>query len=394
METKPHSVPPAERDSTIAMTHDFADDVISGAAQTEKYIPYLKGKNVACVVNGSSLVGKQHLVDTLLSRGIRIVTLFSPEHGIRSDADAGEQVASGIDARTGIPVISLYGSKKEPSPGDLQNVDILVYDLQDVGVRFYTYISTLHLLMDACAECHKPLLLLDRPDPNGFYVDGPVLESKDSSFVGMDPVPVVYGMTAGEYAGMLNGEHRLHNGEQCMLTVIPCLQYDHSTYYELPVPPSPNLKSMLAVYLYPSLCLFEGTAISVGRGTDKPFEIFGSPDSRKTSFFFTPESMPGAVSPVYLDRKCYGYDLSAMSINAVRNAHFDPEWLLEAYRTYNEPNNFFLPNGYFDKLAGTEQLRKQIEAGLSEEEIRMSWQEGLDQFKLIRKKYLLYPDFE
>jgi len=365
------------------------NQIVTGDEQTSAYFPLLRGKRVAVVANQSSIIGKTHLVDSLLSSGIRVVRIFSPEHGFRGNKSAGAAVKNGLDTATGLPVISLYGKHKKPTVEDLQNVDVVLFDLQDVGVRFYTYISTMTLVMEACAENKVPLIILDRPNPNGFYVDGPVLKPGFTSFVGMHPVPVVYGMTLGEYARMVNGEHWLKNGVTCDLKVIPMKYYTHNMIVKLPVKPSPNLPNWKAVYLYPSLCFFEGTIVSVGRGTDKPFQIFGYPEM-SGNYVFTPKSTPGAsLHPKLENEICRGEDLTAFAKNYRKEpSQLHLQWLLKAYRDLSEKHTFF--NHYFDKLAGTDQLRKQIEAGFTEAQIRQSWQKGLKRFRKIRRKYLLY----
>lgn len=370
----------------------FDHSILPGAYQTDEYLPMLAGKHVAVVANPGSIIGKMRLPDTLLKLKINVTEILAPEHGFRGTYGAGETVRDSTDEKTGLPVISLYGNHKKPTPEDLQAADVVVFDLQDVGVRFFTYLSTLHYVMEACAENHKSLIVLDCPDPNGFYIDGPVLEKQFSSFVGLDPVPVVYGMTMGEYAEMLNNEGWLPKGEKCNLTVILCKNYDHKKFYELPVNPSPNLSSMRAIYLYPSLCFFEGTIVSVGRGTNKPFQVFGYPDCQSGNFSFMPESTSGAKNPPYLNQKCDGFDLSAVSISELqKRKSMSLQWILQLFSSYSEKDKFF--NSYFDSLAGNSELQKQIQSGLSENQIRDSWQTGLNQFKLIRKKYLLYPDF-
>lgn len=370
------------------------EGVVTGAMQLERYLPKLKGKRVALLVNQTSMIGATHLVDTLLSRHVNIVTIFAPEHGFRGGADAGEHIASGTDAQTGLKVTSMYGDRKKPSEESMKGIDLVLFDIQDVGARFYTYISSLQYMMEACAEHGIPLMVLDRPNPNGFYVDGPVLEAGYRSFVGMQPVPIVHGMTVGEYASMLNGEHWLQQEKPCRLDVIPCLGYDHRTRYAPPVPPSPNLRTLQAINLYPSLCLFEGTIVSVGRGTETPFEIFGFPTYRRKDFSFTPRSMPGAKSPPYNNQRCYGENLHVPATERTSQipARLQPGFLLQAYQQAEDTSGFFTP--FFEKLAGTASLRKQVMNGESEEAIRQSWQPGLDRFKAIRKKYLLYRDFE
>lgn len=369
--------------------------VVPAASRTDQYLPLLKGKKAALLINQTARVGDQLLLDTLLKRGVNVVKVFVPEHGFRGTADAGAHVKNGMDEKTGLPIISLYGDNKKPKKEQLRDVDVLIYDLQDVGVRFYTYISTLQYAMEACAENGKTLLVLDRPNPNGFYVDGPVLDTSLRSFVGMQPIPVVYGMTPGEYAHMLVGEKWVPGSAKLNYKVIPCTGYDHTTYYELPVAPSPNLRSSAAVYLYPSLCLFEGTAISVGRGTDKPFMQWGHPDLKgKASYSFTPASTTGASKPMLEGKACYGVLVATTGKEALAQIHrsFSLEWLLRAYQWFPAKDKFF--NSFFEKLAGTKQLRVQIQKGMTETQIRRSWKKELDAFKEIRKKYLLYRDFE
>ncbi len=369
--------------------------VLPGASQMKSYLPLLQGKRVALMVNHSSLVGGVHLVDTLLSQGIQVVKIFAPEHGFRGDAPDGQVLTDGVDSRSGLPVISLYGRKKKASAEDLSNVDLVLFDIQDVGVRFYTFTSALSLMMEACAEHGKPLIVLDRPNPLGYYVDGPVLRPAFSSYVGLHPVPVVYGMTIGEWASMVNGEGWLSNGLRCDMKVIRCVGYDHEVRYQLPVRPSPNLPNMRAVYLYPSLAFFEGTQISVGRGTDRPFQVFGAPLLDTGDFYFTPRPNAASKYPPHEGERCRGFDLSNLpeQVLAAKKA-LDLQWLLLAYHHYREPEHFFLENRYFDKLAGTDSLRWQIENGWTEEQIRASWRADLDAFLKIRKKYLLYPDFQ
>jgi uncharacterized protein YbbC (DUF1343 family) len=356
----------------------------------EVYLPLIRGKRIALVVNHTSTVGDRHLVDTLISSNVRpsdIMRVFVPEHGLRGDFDAGEEIAGGRDPNTGIPVVSLYGTHKKPQKEDLKGIDLVIFDIQDVGVRFYTYISTLHYVMEACAENGVPLLVLDRPNPNGGYVDGPVLEPEFSSFVGMHPIPVVYGLTMGELAGMINGEGWLTGGIRCDLTVIPCNGYLHGTVCTLPVPPSPNLTNDHAIRLYPSTCFFEGTVVSEGRGTPWPFEVYGHPDL-EGPYQFTPVSIPGkSSSPKWQDRLCYGEDLRTF-IPEEGWTRLHLEFLIEAYRRYPRKEEFF--TSYFEKLAGTGELRKQIEAGWDTSRIRSSWQEELDKYLLRREKYLIY----
>ena len=363
----------------------------TGAECMERYLPLLEGKRVAVCGNQTSVVGKTHLVDTLLARDVNIVKLLCPEHGFRGQAEAGATIASGKDPLTGLPVVSLYGKNKKPTAEQLQDVDILLFDLQDVGCRFYTYISTLHYVMEAAAEVGVKVIVLDRPNPNGFYVDGSVLEPQYKSFVGMHPVPVVYGMTIGEYARMINGEKWLANGAKCDLEVVKLEGYTHQTRYELPVAPSPNLQTKKAILFYPSLCFFEGTNVSVGRGTDHPFEMYGAPGLLDGAYTFTPHAIPGvSENPPFKDQVCRGELLASVCIDWDAPGSLDLFFLLNAYQNYPDKANFFLKNNFFDKLAGTDQLRKQIVEGVSEEEIRASWKPGLEKFKEIRGKYLLY----
>lgn len=365
-----------------------------GAMQYDKYLPLIQGKKVALLVNQTSMVGSNtHLADTLQKMGIAIKTIFAPEHGFRGTADAGEKVNNGMDKKTGLPIISIYGNKKKPSTDDLKDVQAVIFDIQDVGVRFYTYISTLHYLMEACVENNVPLIVLDRPNPNGHYVDGPVLKKELKSFVGMHPIPIIHGLTIGEYATMINGENWLGEGKKCALTVIPCANYTHSSLYELPVKPSPNLPNNHAIYLYPSICFFEGTEVSVGRGTAKQFQVIGSPDYKVGDFNFTPVPMEGAKTPPHLNKPCNGYDLTTKPTPDIRNMRaLDLSYLKMMYDNYPDTSKFFLKSNFFDKLAGTTELRQQLVMHKSMEEIRASWQPDLDIFKEMRKKYLLYQE--
>lgn len=374
------------------LTTAQAADIVMGAARMDSYLPALQGKRVGLVINQTSVVGKTHLLDTLLQRGVQVKAVFAPEHGFRGTADAGEHVKNGIDGKTGVAIISLYGDNKKPSAAQLKDLDILIFDIQDVGARFYTYISTLHYVMEACAEQNKPLIVLDRPNPNGHYVDGPVLDTAFRSFVGMHPIPVVHGMTIGEYAQMINGEKWLNNKVQCNITVISCLNYNHQTSYISPIKPSPNLPNSTSVYLYPSICFFEGTNhVSLGRGTDKPFQLYGSPDFDKgLPYSFTPKSVEGAKNPPQLNQLCYGYDLSQLSDDSLRRQQFTLKYLLNAYALTKDKSKFF--NSFFSKLAGGKLLQQQIEQGLSEKAIRKSWDPALKAFKQTRKKYLLYQE--
>lgn len=375
-----------------------AQEVVCGAQRTTFYMPLLRGQRVAVVANGGSVLtsqrGKVHLVDTLLHADVALRRIFCPEHGFRGTAEAGAHVEDGRDAATGLPIVSLYGKNRKPTAEQLADIDVVLFDLQDVGCRFYTYISTLHYVMEACAEQGKRVIVLDRPNPNGHYVDGPVLDTSLRSFVGMHPVPIVYGLTVGEYAQMINGERWLKGAQQCALTVVPLLNYSHRQAYALPddaEPPSPNLVSKRAVWLYPGLCLFEGTTVSVGRGTDDPFTVVGTPTSRLHESHFTPRSLPGrSAHPLHEGKRCYGPDLSGAALPA------DSLLLWPLLRLYESTphKGFFLNNGFFDLLAGTRQLRRQIEQGLSEAAIRTSWQADLQQYRARRKLYLLYPDFD
>lgn len=380
--------------STLGATD--TNGVVTGAARFQEYLPMLKGKSVALIINQTSLIERTSLLDTLLSQNIKIVKVFTPEHGFRGAAGAGEKVDNEVDSKTGLSIISLYGNNKKPKKADLQDVDILIYDLQDVGTRFYTYISTMQYAMEACAEYGKNFMVLDRPNPNGHYVDGPVLDMSLKSFVGMQPIPIVYGMTAGEYAKMLVGEHWFTGSEKLQLTVIPCENYDHTVLYQLPISPSPNLRTMGAIYSYPSLCLFEGTVVSVGRGTSMPFQQYGHPAFKNRTVYSFMPSIPfgDGPTPKLAGETCYGQvvamnDQEGLTINGNEVKLI---WLVKAYNWYPEKDKFF--NSFFEKLAGTKELRKQIEDGVPISDIKQSWQKDLGAFKKIRKKYLLYKDFE
>jgi uncharacterized protein YbbC (DUF1343 family) len=359
----------------------------TGAEQTSLYVSDLKGKTIALVVNHTSMIGKTHLADSLLSLGIKIKTIFAPEHGFRGTADAGEHVANGIDKKTGLPIVSLYGANRKPSVAQLEGIDVIIFDIQDVGARFYTYTSTMHYVMEACAEQSKKLLILDRPNPNGHYVDGQVLNKKFASFVGLNPVPVVHGCTVGELAQMINGESWLNGNKKCNIQIIKCLGYKHSTAYNPPIATSPNLPNLQSMLLYPSICFFEGTDVSVGRGTDKQFQVIGSPNSKNGSFTFTPEDKPGAKNPPQKGKLCYGEDLSQID---ARKQEFTLKYLIDFYQKSDNKAKFFSSPSFFDKLAGSDSLRKQIVAGMTETQIRASWKADLDKYKTIRKKYLLY----
>ncbi len=383
----------------------------TGAEDLPHYLHLLKGKGVAIFANQTSIVGKTHLVDTLRKLGINIKVIFAPEHGFRGTADAGEKVGNYTDEKTGIPVISLYGTKRGPSKEDLANVDVMIFDIQDVGIRFYTFISSLEYYMTAAMEYGKHLIVLDRPNPNGHYVDGPVLEPAYKSFIGMQPIPIVYGMTIGEYAQMIFDEEWLEKNlyeragrhGKFELSIILCRNYTHKTMYELPVKPSPNLPNNQSIWLYPSTCFFEGTVLSEGRGTNKQFQIFGHPSLPKTLISFTPRSMEGAKTPKLQDQLCYGWDLSGTKDEVLKivDNKIQLKWLIEAYKLFPDKNAFFLPTKsekpvdfFFNKLAGNSTLMQQLKDGKTEEEIRASWQPALQNFKEIRKRYLLYKDFE
>ena len=367
--------------------------IMTGAENYDAYLPLLKDKRVGIVTNQTGVLNyyspeesqvNLNIVDFLIAKKINLQKIFAPEHGFRGTADAGEHVVDGKDAKTGLPIISLYGDNKKPKPEQLAGISILVFDLQDVGARFYTYISSLHYIMEACAENNVQLIILDRPNPNGGIVDGPILEKENSSFVGMHPIPLLHGMTIGEYGKMINGEKWLKNEVQCNLTVIPCLNYKREMFYSLPIKPSPNLPNDQAINLYASLCLFEGTNVSVGRGTEKQFQIYGSPFLPKSNFSFTPIPNFGSKEPPYKNQLCYGEDLTqAPKVNKL-----ELKWLLKAYSETTDKSKFFTP--FFTKLAGTKKLQQQIEAGTSEAEIIKTWEKDLNDFKAMRKKYLIY----
>ncbi|MDG2332445.1 MAG: DUF1343 domain-containing protein [Flavobacteriales bacterium] len=373
----------------------YANEILVGAELSAQYIKLFTGKRIAVVGNQTSMVGEEHLVDFLLGLGMDIKKVFAPEHGFRGKADAGERINDGLDAKTGLPIKSLHGRRKKPSKEDLFDVDMVVFDIQDVGVRFYTYISTMHYVMEACAEQNKLFVVLDRPNPNGFYVDGPILKMDNKSFVGMHPVPIVHGMTIGEYAKMINGEGWLKNNIQCDLKVVKCANYEHSDYYQLPVKPSPNLPNMSSIYLYPSLCLFEGTQVSVGRGTDLQFQIIGSPFNDKGDYKFTPESKPGATKPKHMGIDCLGYNLTEFGDNYMHKINgLYLNWLVAFYKNSTDQEHFFRKDGFFRLLTGDVSVRKMIEEGHTADAIVKTWNEELDAFKKVRSKYLLYPDFE
>jgi uncharacterized protein YbbC (DUF1343 family) len=365
------------------------ESIKTGAEQTEFYYPLLEKKNIALVVNQTSVVGQTHLVDTLLKSGFTISVIFAPEHGFRGDVDAGATIHNSKDDKTGISVLSIYGKNKKPTGEQLKGVDLVVFDIQDVGVRFYTYISTMHYVMEACAENGVEMLILDRPNPHGAEVDGPVLDLKYQSFVGMHPIPVLHGLTVGELALMINGEKWLNNGIQCSLTVVTCKGWEHSMPWNLDIPPSPNLPNNQAVMLYPSLCFFEGTEISVGRGTEFPFQVVGYPDPKFGVFSFIPQSSFGAAEPLQKGKKCYGLDLRYVPPHS-----FTLMYLLYFSKKFNQSEQMITRTSFFNLLAGNDILAKQIVQGLPEEEIRASWKLEINNYKKLRNKYLLYNDFE
>jgi len=363
----------------------YTNSIVTGAEQLDEYTYLLEGKSVALVANQTSLVNEVHLVDTLLSRGLNIAKVFAPEHGFRGEADAGAHIDNEMDSKTGLPLISLYGKNKKPSKESLEGVDIVVFDIQDVGARFYTYISSLHYVMEACAENNIPLLVLDRPNPNGHYIDGPLLDTAYQSFVGIHPIPIVHGMTIAEYAQMINGEYWLNDSVQCELYWQKMEGYSHNKVYDLPVKPSPNLPNAQAIALYPSLCLFEGTAISVGRGTSKQFQVIGSPELDSCAYVFTPISGEGAKYPKYENKLCCGWDLQNKELMSEINL----DYLIETFNQYDVKGIAFF-NSFFDKLAGSNELRIQIESGWSSEQIKETWQEDLNRFSNSRTPYLIY----
>lgn len=385
--------------SCICITLTAQEAIRTGAEQTEKYLPLLKGKRVGILANPTSIIGNKHLVDSLLKLGVHIVKVFGPEHGFRGNASAGARVADETDAATGIPVISLYGPKNKPSKEDLADVDIMVYDLQDVGVRFYTNINALVRLMDACHDNNKPLLILDRPNPNGYLIDGPILDMKYKSGIGMFPIPIAHGLTIGEFAQMANGEGWLTNKAKCDITIIPVANYAHDMPYILPVKPSPNLNTQQAVMLYPSTCLFEGIYLNHGRGTYYPFTMIGSPELKGVyDFCFTPTGIKGmAETPLFADQPCYGLDLRHYDVEQLRKkGQINLQWIIELYKNHPHKEKFFDSKlsremGTIETRVGTGDFRQQIINGVSEEDIRKSWEPGLSQYKEMRKKYLLYP---
>ncbi|WP_432708490.1 exo-beta-N-acetylmuramidase NamZ family protein [Pedobacter sp.] len=401
--TKTPALPPTVQtnQTTFINTPDQPKQqkMLTGAEQTDKYLPLLKGKRVGMVVNPTSIIGNETAVDSLLSLGVNIVKIFGPEHGFRGDASAGIHVADDVDAKTGIKAVSLYGKHSTPTAADLADVDVMIFDIQDVGVRFYTYINTLQHVMEACAVNNKQLIILDRPNPNGFYIDGPILDPKLASGIGLQPIPIVHGLTVGEYAQMLNGEGWLKDKVKCDIKVITMANYNHDMPYNLPVKPSPNLNTDQSILLYPTLCLFEGTYVSQGRGTQYPFTVLGAPALKgKYAFNFTPKSIKGmAETPLHQDQACYGLDLRNYDVaNIRRDKMLNLNWLIELYQAYPNKADFFnfklsKQMGNFDKLAGVSTLKQQIMDGKTEKEIRASWEPGLTQYKTMRKKYLLYP---
>lgn len=367
-----------------------ASDVIVGAARTEEYVPGMRGKRVALFSNHTGMVGDRHTLDIMLDCGLNVVTLFSPEHGFRGTADAGEHVASSTDPMTGIPIVSLYGANNRiPSQEIMEGLDVIVVDIQDVGLRYYTYYCTMIDLMNAAARHGKEVVVLDRPNPNGMYVDGPILDMRYASGVGRLPVPVVHGMTLGELARMAVGEGWLNDSATVPLKVVPCLNYDHNTRYRLPIAPSPNLRTMRAIYLYPSLCYFEATPVSLGRGTDKPFEIYGHPRMKNRRFSFTPHSVPGAKNPPQLNKQCFGEDLSELDEESIIAKGINLEYLIDAYRDLGGENFF---RNFFELLIGRGDIRAMIESGRSAAEIKASWAADVERFRNQRRKYLLYNE--
>ena len=365
--------------------------VIPGDEQTDRYFPLLEGKRIAIFSNHTGMIGDKHLLDVLLENGFDVTAIFSPEHGFRGRADAGEHVSNTVDVKTGVPILSLYDGKSgKPGTSSMSQFDLLIVDIQDVGLRFYTYYISMCRLMDACAEHGKPMLLLDRPNPNGHYVDGPILERKHKSGVGWLPIPIVHGMTLGELARMVNGEGWLPQGRKCDLTVVPCLNYTHRTLYRLPIAPSPNLPNMKSVYLYPSLCYFEATPVSLGRGTDLPFQVYGHPDMKGYDFSFTPRSVPGAKNPPQRDKLCHGVNLSTLSEEETTRKGIDLSYLIDAYQNLKMGDKFFTP--FFEKLVGVDYVRVMIEEGRNADEIKARWQDDVTRFKAQRKPYLLYEE--
>lgn len=381
---------------TVVLCHSLflytqQKDVIVGAEQTKEYFPVLKDKRIAVFSNHTGMVGNKHLLDVLLENKFNVVAVFSPEHGFRGDADAGEHVPGSVDPQTGVPILSLYDGKSgRPSNESMRKFDLLIVDIQDVGLRFYTYYASMVRLMDACAEHNRKVLILDRPNPNGHYVDGPLLDMKYKSGVGWLPIPVVHGMTLGELALMVNGERWLPDSRICDVTVIKCKNYTHRTLYRLPIPPSPNLPNMTSVYLYPSVCYFEATPVSLGRGTDKPFQIYGHPNMKGYEYSFTPRSVPGAKNPPQLNRLCRGVDLSGLPEEEIWRKGIDLSYVIDAYRNLNIDDHFF--RSFFELLIGTDYVRKMIKEGKTADEIKAVWKDDVELFKVQRKPYLLYEE--
>lgn len=373
-------------------TTEIEKEIVIGAARFGEYLDELKNKKIGLVVNQTSTIGETHLVDTLISLGVAVKTIFAPEHGFRGTADAGEKVKDGKDVKTGLPIVSLYGQNRKPTKAMVQDLDILIFDIQDVGARFYTYISTMHYVMEAAQENGKRVIVLDRPNPNGHYVDGPIRHKQFKSFVGMHPIPIVHGLTVGELAKMINGERWLSTGGTADLKVVTCENYDHTTFYELPVKPSPNLPNIRSIYLYPSLCLFEGSVVSVGRGTETPFQVYGHPIFKNGTYEFTPTSTEGAKNPPYNGEVCNGFSLTDISIETLRETkQLQLSYFINYYNDFPKKEMFF--NDFFEKLVGNADLRKQIKAGKTEAEIRATWAKDLEKYKAMRKNYLLYADF-
>ncbi|MBL0742650.1 exo-beta-N-acetylmuramidase NamZ family protein [Chryseolinea lacunae] len=380
-----HKQTPAQA-ASLATPVATQTTVVTGAQQLDVLVPKLAGKRVALVVNYTAMVGKTHLADTLKTLGVNIKKIMSPEHGFRGNAAAGEHVKDGVDPKTGLAVVSLYGNNRKPTPEQLADVDVVVFDIQDVGIRFFTYVGTLHYLMEACAENNKKVIVLDRPNPNASYIDGPVLLMEYKSFIGMHPVPIVHGLTTGEYARVINGEGWLEGGKKCELEVVPLKHWTHADAYSLPVKPSPNLPNDQAVRLYPSICFFEGTPISLGRGTQTPFQVIGHPDLKTLPYQFTPVDIAGmATDPPQENKLCYGLDLRNVPVPKRVDLHY----LIDMYKLYPDKANFFVK--HFERWSGTPALRQQIIDGLSEDQIRATWQSDLDKYKLMRQKYVLYP---
>jgi len=375
----------------------FDKTIRPAADQFHKYIDFLKGKRIALVVNQTSKVGQQHLVDTLLNKGCQIQKIFAPEHGFRGKADRGEHIKDGKDPKTGVKIISLYGKNRRPAPALLADVDLVIFDIQDVGVRFYTFTSTMTYMMEACAMAKIPLLILDRPNPLGHYVDGPLMTTTEKSFIGLHPVPIIHGLTVAEYARMINGEGWLRDNLKCELYHVECLNYNHQKFYQLPVKPSPNLPNMHSIYLYPSLCLFEGTDLSVGRGTDKQFQVYGHPAFTKGEYSFKPVPKEGAKHPVQQGRTCKGFDLSTLPIEQLQKERkLNLNYLIDFYKESPTTlkTQFFLKNGFFHKLVGNQTLMQAIKGGKTATAIAATWQADLEKYQTVRKRYLLYKDFE